>query len=101
MADCIGTDCKREGLQAEVERLIESNRSLQAQVELGEAYESRLLAEAERLRGIVQADLEEKAEAWGEVERLRADLKRVTGPREPPHCPSCDCPTPSPEAVQK
>lgn len=42
MADCIGTDCKREVLQAEVERL----------------------------RGIVQADLEEKAEAWGEVERL-------------------------------
>lgn len=48
MADCIGTDCKREGLQAEVERL----------------------------RGIVQADLEEKAEAWGEVERLRADAER-------------------------
>lgn len=59
-------------LRAEVERLTESERSLQAQVELGEAYESRLLAEVERLRGIVQADLEEKAEAWGEVERLRA-----------------------------
>lgn len=52
-------------LRAEVERLTESERSLQAQVELGEAYESRLLAEVERLRGIVQADLEEKAEAWG------------------------------------
>lgn len=32
------------------------------------------LEEVERLRGIVQADLEEKAEAWGEVERLKAQL---------------------------
>ena len=31
-----------------------------------------------------------------EVERLTAELKRVTGPREPPHCPTCDCPGPSP-----
>lgn len=98
MADCIGTDCKREVLQAEVERL----------------------------RGIVQADLEEKAEAWGKIDRLKselfnaqfllseekrdrefaqielrnykAELRRVTGPREPPHCPTCDCPGPSPGA---
>jgi hypothetical protein len=39
-----------------------------------------LRAEVERLRGIVQADLEEKAEAWGEVERLRAVLYRIADP---------------------
>lgn len=33
-----------------------------------------LRAEVERLRGIVQADIEEKAEARGEAERLRAAL---------------------------
>jgi hypothetical protein len=33
-----------------------------------------LHAEVERLRGIVQADLEEKAEAWGEVELLKSAL---------------------------
>jgi chromosome segregation ATPase len=102
-------------------------------------------AEVARLRGIVQADLEEKSDAWGESERLKgaieayeadavayraeverlkselfnanfllgeekrdrqfaqielrnykAELRRVTGPREPPHCPTCDCPGPSP-----
>lgn len=42
------------GLRAEVERLTESNRSLQAQVELGEAYESRLLAEVGRLRAALE-----------------------------------------------
>jgi hypothetical protein len=36
-----------------------------------------LRAEVSRLRGIVQADLEEKAEAWGEVERLRAALAEM------------------------
>lgn len=41
-------------LRAEVERLTESERSLQAQVELGEAYESRLLAEVERLRALIK-----------------------------------------------
>jgi hypothetical protein len=39
-----------------------------------ESENKRLVGEVERLRGIVQADLEEKAEAWGEVERLRAAL---------------------------
>ena len=28
----------------------------------------------------------------------RATIERLRGPREPPHCPTCDCPGPSPGA---
>lgn len=42
-----------------------------------QAENAALRAEVSRLRGIVQADLEEKAEAWGEVERLRDAMEQA------------------------
>ena len=59
-----------DALRADNQRLV---------MEAAESYAVVLNCEGqvERLRGIVQADLEEKAEAWGEVERLKQELEAL------------------------
>lgn len=32
-----------------------------------------------------------RAEAGAELTSLRAEIARLSGPREPPHCASCEC----------
>ena len=58
------------GAAAQQEASAKEIAALRAEVKKAHQSLTWTAAEVERLRGIVQADLEEKAEAWGEVERL-------------------------------
>ncbi len=68
----------------------------------------RLRAEVERLKSelfnaqfLLGEEKRDREFAQIELRNYKAELRRVTGPREPPHCPTCDCPGQSPRTVQE
>ena len=67
----------RAAMEDWLARIPEHYKERCAEVERLTRAGNQYMEEIERLRGIVQADLEEKAEAWGEVERLKAAIRAM------------------------